>query len=676
MILEEIRLTDFRCFYGQSRIRFSADPDKNVTLIYAENGVGKTTLLNALLWCFYGETTERFEKKEDILNYDAKKEGRTTASVEVLFEHNDRDYIAKRFFVTGQRTNESRTFLVARIDQGSQIEIPAPDTFINTVIPRDMASHFLFDGEHAEVFLGESNRDSIRSAVRDILGCSLIETAIDDLQAVSSQFRKQIPSTPATTRIAELSSRIDTLTTQIGQAADEVKRLEKKHEQTQTQINDIEEKLRNTNAAKELQRSRDGLQEQQRRTEKRQKEASDDVYRWLGENGRFIVSKRITEETFSYLDDKKHRGRIPSPYNEEFVKDILAEETCICGAHLEPGSPAAQKVARLLDKAANQVVRDRIAKVRARLSNLRTERAKAPNRLTKAKERLVEANEELASIEAQLGEIHDKLKGINFEDIASREERRAELRKELSGIDRHIGSLKSGIEDAEREKIGLDREINELAQQDHQTAIYGRRRNFCESIKGVLQLHLVEEENEARKVLRAAIKKLLQATTHKVLNLRMTDDYVISLVNAEGLALPKSSGENQLLGLAFTAALVEFAKVRKNAGDYRLLPGTIAPLVLDSPFGQLDEAYRTTTAQFIPKMARQVVLLLSRSQGSPEVLEALQDHVGAEFLLVRHNREPIGDRKQESRYLKGEAFRTAIFDSAFDGTEVMEIAVE
>ncbi len=674
MILEQIRLTDFRCFYGQSSISFSTDAERNVTLIYAENGVGKTTLLNALLWCFYGETTARFEKADDILNYDAQKEGRTSASVEVLFEHNDSDYIAKRFFATGPRANDIRPFLVARIDHGSQIDIPAPDTFINTVIPRDMASHFLFDGEHAEVFLSDGNRNSIRSAVRDILGCSLIETAIDDLQAVSSQFRKQIPATPATTRIAELNSRIDILTGQIDQATETVKSLENRREQTETQIRDIEEKLRNSSAAKELQRSRDRLQEQNKRALNRQKEATDDVYRWLGENGRFIVSKRITEETFGFLDDKQHRGRIPSPYNEEFVKDILAEETCICGAHLEPGSQAAQKVASLLNRAANQIIRDRISKVRARLSNLKTERVKSPGRLTKAKERLAEANEELASIEAQLGEISDKLKGIDLEDIASRESRRAELRKEVSGIDRQIGALKGNIEQAESERTRIDREINELAQQDQKTAIYGRRRTLCEAIKGTLEIHLVSEETEARKVLRAGIRKVLQATTHKVLNPRMTDDYVISLVNAEGLALPKSSGENQLLGLAFTAALVEFANVRKNAGDYRLLPGTIAPLVLDSPFGQLDEAYRTTTAQFIPKMARQVVLLLSRSQGSPEVLDALQGHVGAEFLLVRHNREPIGDRKPESRYFKGEEFRTAIFELDFDGTEVREIA--
>jgi len=671
MILEEIRLTDFRCFFGDTFIRFSEDPARNVTIIYAENGVGKTTLLNALLWCFYGETTSRFEMRDDILNFDAKKAGRSIASVEVLFEHNENRYIAKRFaHING---SAGREFLVARIDEGSQTNLDSPDTFINTVIPRDMASHFLFDGEHAEVFLGENNRGSIKSAVRDILGCSLIETAIDDLQAVSNQFRKQIPTNAATKRIEEMNSRLDALTSQIDTAKASITELEKKRDQTDQQIKDIDAKLRNTAAAKELQNSRDRLNGQLVRAQKRQKEYADEVYKWLGENGRFIVSKRITEETFSFLDEKQHRGRIPSPYNEEFVKDVLEAEECICGAKLEPGSPESKKVASLLEKAANQVMRDRVSKVRARLGSLKTERAKAPGRLTNAKRHLSEANDEFATAEAQLAEISEKLKGINFEDIAERERRRSELRDELREIDRKIGSLGTNISGSERERTRIDHEITELAKQDKQTAIYGRRRNLCETIKGKLEIQLVSEEEQARKILRAGIRRILEATTRKVLNLRMTDDYVISLVNSDGTALPKSSGENQLLGLAFTAALIEFAKVRKNAQDYRLLPGTVAPLVLDSPFGQLDEAYRATTAEFIPKMARQVVLLVSKSQGSEDVLNSVKDHLGAEYLLVRHNTDPQGDRKQESRHFKGKEFKTAMFEAEYDGTEIVEI---
>lgn len=671
MILEEIRLTDFRCFYGETSIAISEDPERNVTIIYAENGVGKTTLLNALLWCFYGETTARFEKKEEILNYDAQKDGRTKACVEVLFEHNDSRYIAKRF--SSKKSTSQREFIVARIDQGSQVTLDSPDTFINTVIPRDMASHFLFDGEHAEVFLGEKNRSSVRIAVRDILGCSLIKTAIDDLQAVSSIFRKQIPLTAATAKIEEKSNRLDVLTGRVKGARGQVIDLESKRSQTEQQIEDIDERLRNTSAAKELQHSRDSLKGQLSRVQKRQKKCRGEVYKWLGENGRFIVSKKITEETFDFLNDKEHRGRIPSPYNEEFVEDVLEAEVCICGAPLEPGSPESKKVASLLDKAANQVMRDRVSKVRARLSSLKAERAKAPERLTTANTWLTEANDESSTVEAELGDIHDKLKGINFEDIAEREHRREELRDEISDIDRSIGSLDTGIRNDDREKTRLDGEINELAKQDKQTAIFGMRRDLCESIKGKLEVQLVSEEDQARKVLRAGIKRILGATTHKVLNLRMTDDYVINLLNADGTALPKSSGENQLLGLAFTAALVEFAKIRKNAQDYRLLPGTIAPLVLDSPFGQLDEAYRATTAEFIPKMAQQVVLLVSKSQGSADVLDAIKDHLGAEYLLVRHNKEARGDRKEESRYFEGKEFKTAVFDSTYDGTEIVEI---
>ncbi|MCY4276304.1 MAG: AAA family ATPase [Gammaproteobacteria bacterium] len=671
MILEEIRLNDFRCFFGETFIRFSEDPNRNVTIIYAENGVGKTTLLNALLWCFYGETTARFEKREDILNYDAKKAGRTVASVGVLFEHNDSRYIAKRFANIG--SSSGRKFLVARIDDGSQITLDSPDTFINTVIPRDMASHFLFDGEHAEVFLGENNRGSIKSAVRDILGCSLIETAIDDLQSVSNQFRKQIPSTAATKRIEDLNKVLDALATQIETDRMSVTELGRRREQTDQQIQDIDAKLRNTAAAKEHQTSRDRLNGQLARAQKRKKEYDDEVYKWLGENGRFIVSKRITEETFSFLDEKQHRGRIPSPYNEEFVKDVLEAEECICGATLVPGSPESKKVASLLEKAANQVMRDRVSKVRGRLTSLKSERAKAPGRLTNAKRRLSEANDEFATTEAQLAEISEKLTGINFDDIADRERRRGELMDDLREIDRKIGSLETNISNAERKKTSIDHEITELAKQDKQTAIYGKRRNLCETIKGQLEVQLVSEEDQARKVLRAGIRRILEATTCKVLNLRMNDDYVISLVNTDGAALPKSSGENQLLGLAFTAALVEFAKVRQNAQDYRLLPGTVAPLVLDSPFGQLDEAYRATTAEFIPKMARQVVLLVSRSQGSEDVLNAIKEHLGAEYLLVRHNTEPRGGRKQESRLFNDEEYKTALFDAEYDGTEIVEI---
>ena len=120
---------------------------------------------------------------------------------------------------------------------------------------------------------------------------SLIETAIEDLQAVSSHFRRQIPSTPGTIQISKLNSQLDEKTLQIDQSKEAIERLIKNRKQTDQQIKDIDAKLRDTAAAKVLQQNRDRLNTQLNHAKRRQKQFEGEVYKWLGENGRFIVSK-------------------------------------------------------------------------------------------------------------------------------------------------------------------------------------------------------------------------------------------------------------------------------------------------------------------------------------------------------------------------------------------------
>ena len=57
MILERIVLENFRQFKGRQEIVFSDLRERNVTVVHAENGFGKTTLLNAILWALYGQTS-------------------------------------------------------------------------------------------------------------------------------------------------------------------------------------------------------------------------------------------------------------------------------------------------------------------------------------------------------------------------------------------------------------------------------------------------------------------------------------------------------------------------------------------------------------------------------------------------------------------------------------------
>ena len=54
MRIEKIKLYNYRLYKGLNQIVFPKDEKKNIYVIYGENGFGKTTLLQSLMWCLYG----------------------------------------------------------------------------------------------------------------------------------------------------------------------------------------------------------------------------------------------------------------------------------------------------------------------------------------------------------------------------------------------------------------------------------------------------------------------------------------------------------------------------------------------------------------------------------------------------------------------------------------------
>ena len=52
--ISSITLTNYRQFKGTQTLNFSFDNKKNVVVVLGKNGAGKSNILNALTWCFYG----------------------------------------------------------------------------------------------------------------------------------------------------------------------------------------------------------------------------------------------------------------------------------------------------------------------------------------------------------------------------------------------------------------------------------------------------------------------------------------------------------------------------------------------------------------------------------------------------------------------------------------------
>lgn len=674
MIINKIELKNFRQFYGDQDLILSTDSERNVTLVHAENGFGKTTLLNAVLWAFFQTTTLKFEKPHEIVNYESLKERNSQARIAVEFAHNARRYLAERTFDEEKTTYNKTEFAVFSIgDSGHHKTEPSPETFIKTMIPPEMAQYFFFDGEAAETFTTARNFKQISEAIKNILGSTLAKTAIQDLKELEKTVAKHLTQIPGEDKLAvienesfQLSEKIERYTDQISESEDEINILK-------STIEGIEERLLNSAGAKETQQRRTDKEKQLERTKNEIKEINQDIINWIGKRGIPIVSRKLTQVSLDFINEQDLEKKIPSPYNEELVKSILNSEECICHRPVVPQSEEWRAISTLMDKAPNADAQRRVMNVKGQISQLRQQLNEAPGELKKLRTRLADKIMFREQLEHEIGELGQKIEEIDLVEISALEQNRKKARLRIEDLKVKVGGLQSNITISKRRKNECEKEAQVIISKNEKAnALYFRKRlleRSGEFIAGLLETY----EEEARKTLESEINQILDEVAHRPYQCRINSNFAIDLIFPDGRSVPRSGGENQLLSLLFIGSLIKFAESRINDDRFILKPGTIAPLILDAPFGQLDPYYQKDVASYIPKLAQQVVLLVSGSQGNEAVLKALAPFVGAEYVLFSENKELRGSKKETRLSLHGEEYVTSLFNQPRTMTRIEKI---
>ena len=183
MILEKLTLENFRQFYGKQEIVFSGIEDRNVTIIHAENGFGKTTLLNAFLWVLHGNKflTGDFEKKDSLINEkvvrDSKNPNTTLAKVELIFTSQDKKVIVTRSVTLAQQNANQEGDLSVRVKNSlGAFTQPANELQeIRSLVPPGIANFLFFNGENIDKYATEGSAESVSAAIRNMMGLELIQ---------------------------------------------------------------------------------------------------------------------------------------------------------------------------------------------------------------------------------------------------------------------------------------------------------------------------------------------------------------------------------------------------------------------------------------------------------------------------------------------------------------------
>ena len=672
MYLQKIILKNFRQFYGEQEIVFATDKTKNVTLIHAENGVGKTTLLNALLWCFYEELTTRFENHEKIVSNQAIEEEDFEASVEVYFEHDSQDYFVKRS--TNERYTDEGEFNAYLINNGNWDSIPSPNVLVESVIPREMSKYFFFDGEYAETFAGNKNKHEVRKAVESMLGCNTAIQAKNDLLSVKKSIDKQIGALTKNDQSNGLQIEIDKLEEQTRSEEAEIIMFNSDLEFAETAQREIQDKLRNSEGAKDIQERRDRFQELKFKADKKKIKIEAQRVRWLEQYSVGLLSSKANEACLKMIENENIKGQIPSKIAETFVNDIIESQNCICDRTFEQNSTEERAIKKLLAEAGTATMSDRLLNIRKRMGMIEQAKDTAIQEFQDVSGQLDTINNEIQDYEAQIKECSTQLQSSQVTEIAEREraleERNTEIRELIQKITRHEKACEDRAKTIDK-KRNLRNKM--LVHNDQAKGLQDKIKLLDLTIIR-LDEELDKYREESRKKIIESVNGILEKTARRSYYANIDENFNLDMHHGSTkLPVAKSSGENQLLSLAFIASLVGFAADRRAEVSNLLKPGTMAPLMLDSPFGQLDPTYRQSTAEFLPSLAGQVILLVSKTQGDDDVIDALGGKVGAEYVLISEVTEEQGDKPSDIIHLHGKDIACSIYESNKNQTRISKV---
>jgi DNA sulfur modification protein DndD len=184
MILKKVRIENFRCYGCTTEFAFEEPDDKgrNIYLIGGYNQYGKTTFLNAIQYCFFGNT-----KNEDVsglINYKQRELGNYDIKLAITY----RDYSGHEITIERSWTPKGSHIIrkdnpivmketLALYEDGTRIDTYSEDEiqqWIEGEIPSSTAKFFFFDGVEIKQFADEETDGSkLKCSIEILLGIEL-----------------------------------------------------------------------------------------------------------------------------------------------------------------------------------------------------------------------------------------------------------------------------------------------------------------------------------------------------------------------------------------------------------------------------------------------------------------------------------------------------------------------
>ncbi|MBD2279820.1 AAA family ATPase [Aphanizomenon flos-aquae] len=684
MKLTSIKLCNFRSFYGKTpEITLAGGDVRNTTMIYGSNGAGKTSILNAFTWVLYEKFSAAFASTEQLVNKRAISESQPSQPVEcwveVGWEHEGNRYRATR----GCRVYKNESDVIEAGKTQLKIQVAGDDgkwyfplqqaeEIITQILPASLHQYFFFDGERIEEIVRSDNKAEISEAIRTFLGVEVIELSIKHLKDAKKSLETELK------HIGDAETK--QLLNQQEKQELEIDNINKR----QTEINqelecqqifkkEVSNKLRELSAVKELQERKQSLESQKDSLREELKKTRENLKKVISARGYTVLLSETTAKFREIFTDLKQKGELTAGISREFVNDLLNTGRCICGADLREGTHTHFHVKNLMRKSGSSTVEETAIRMSAQVDEIDKQAVAFWEEADREQVRIQQLRENLNQVELELATIQEQLRKDPNEEISSLQKRLDEIEAKIDDLNREQGANQQEVSHLKTAIDALIKQISKQKQNEEKQSLAQRRINATQDAIDRLSEVKNRQENQFRLQLEQRVQEIFSDISFTPYVPKISEKYELSLVeNTTGFEAPvaASTGENQILSLSFIASIIDKVRDWSEKRKMMMVPDSSTfPIVMDSPFGSLDANSRRHIARTIPKLANQLVVLVTKTQWRVEVEEEIADKIGKEYVLVYYSSKP----NCEQDFIELGRERYALVRQSLNGFEYTEI---
>ncbi|MGH8645011.1 MAG: AAA family ATPase [Gammaproteobacteria bacterium] len=639
--LKALHLEDFGPFKGPQTIRI-ADED-GVTIVYGENMRGKTSLLNAIRFAFFGKVIGRGPNPlalSHVGNWEQAESGKFGFQVQLVFSEDERQYKLTRTCkprpaVTTPRGDHDYVVDYFLEEDGTVLGPNQAETELKRILPEQISRFFLFDGEllqeYEDLLSTETDMGRrISEAIEKILGVPVLTSArATMLRLKDASERSEATAAQGDQKTQEFGNQQLELLAQRDVLTRDLGRLEKELEAERSNKSALEEALKKKERLAAILEKRDTLTRQVEEIKHRKGVKEAELKVEMGTAWCVLLHEPMS----SMHADLRAREAIlhTEILRADVLRDLQSDASSTCPACLQAVSPEARKAIEHSlhgsSEAGRGVKEHDLASIRRKLGALEQHSSTARQAVLRLLwDDVEDLAIDLSTKQSDRDELDKQLQNVDEEGLRRTKVEYENAIRQIATLEEGVAGTRKRIDEINSDAEQIQRRIDKLAKGNLQGE--RRRRETYSNLHKLFDAAVSAYRDQLRKRVEADATKHFRSLTTEpdYAGLRINDSYGLTIVHQDGSSVPvRSAGAEHVVALCLMGALQNNAPLR-------------GPIVIDSPFGRLDSGHTRNIVRALPDIAKQVVLLVYDDELPPAIARTeLRGKLRGEWRMERRS---------------------------------------